>query len=244
MPTSEVKLCEMKTSKGSVMVPYEVHRRKGLRYLRVMVDDSDRVKLKVPYRVSEERALVFLREQGDWIVEVLNRTPQKVALHEFLLKQKTLSVSGCDIPCSIRFCEERLGFRFVANEVELSVERKLEMEGPLKRVLQALAREVIPPRVAELAARHGLSVRRVTIRDQRTRWGACTDRKTLSLNWRLVLLPAELQDHIILHELAHLTHLDHSNAFWELLRAYDPACTRNDRLLTQVSRALMRMGRE
>ncbi len=243
MSTSEVKLCEMKTSKGSVMVPYEVHRRKGLRYLKVMVDDSDRVKLKVPYRVSEERALVFLREQGEWVVEVLARTPRKVELHEYLLKQKTLSISGRDVPCSIKLRQEALSFRCSENEIDILMDPKMEMERQLKLILLALAREVIPPRVAELAARHALSVRRVTIRNQRTRWGACTDRKTLSLNWRLVLLPAELQDHIILHELAHLTHLDHSDSFWKLLRVYDPACTRNDRMLTQVSRALMRMGR-
>lgn len=245
MPTSDVKLCELRTSNGSFMVPYEVHRRKGMRHLRVLVDDSNRVQLKVPYRISEAAALKFLRSQGEWVVKTLERTPRRITLHEHLVKQKTVSARGRDIPLEMGFRARELSFLLhdEPERVEIALDPQLEIERQLRLVLQAFAREVVPERVKALAKEHDLRVKRVTIRDQRTRWGACTDRSTLSLNWRLVLLTAALQDHVILHELAHLKHLDHSKKFWNLLRELDPACDRHDRALTKVSRALMQMGR-
>lgn len=245
MPANDVRLCELRTSEGTVWVPYEVHRRKGMRHLRVLVDDSNRVQLKVPHRISEENALRFLRSQSDWVVKTLAKTPRRLTLHEFLVKQKTVSARGRDLPLEMGFRAGEVSFRIrdEPEAVEIALDPGLEMDRQLQMVLRAFAREVVPQRVGTLAAENGLVVKRVTIRNQRTRWGACTDRGTLSLNWRLVLLSATLQDHVILHELAHLKHLNHSDNYWRFLRDLDPDCDRHDRALTKVSRALMQMGR-
>lgn len=80
--------------------------------------------------------------------------------------------------------------------------------------LRALARLELPPRTRELASLHQLTVKAVHVRNQRSRWGSCSARKTISLNWRLIQLPPEISDYIILHELAHLTYLNHSERFW------------------------------
>jgi hypothetical protein len=81
------------------------------------------------------------------------------------------------------------------------------------RLRQLAARE-LPPRVLELAARHGLTVRRVTVRSQKSRWGSCSRRGTISLNWRLIQTPAFVSDYICLHELMHLQQMNHSLRFW------------------------------
>jgi predicted metal-dependent hydrolase len=80
--------------------------------------------------------------------------------------------------------------------------------------LRVLARLELPPRTRELASLHQLTVKAVHVRNQRSRWGSCSGRKTISLNWRLIQLPPEISDYIILHELAHLTFLNHSERFW------------------------------
>ena len=72
----------------------------------------------------------------------------------------------------------------------------------------------MPPRVLELAALHQLRVQRVTVRNQRSRWGSCSRRGTISLNWRLVQAPEFVRDYIVLHELAHLREMNHSSRFW------------------------------
>ncbi len=84
---------------------------------------------------------------------------------------------------------------------------------PVAEVRAAAAAE-LPPRCLALAAQTGHTVTRVSIRNQRSRWGSCSSRGTIALNWRLVLMPAFVSDYIILHELMHLRHPNHSRAFW------------------------------
>jgi len=85
-----------------------------------------------------------------------------------------------------------------------------EAEAQLRR--QA-ARE-LPSRLRELARLHGYTVLAVSVRNQRTRWGSCSPAGRISLNWRLIQVPPEVRDYVLLHELAHLRHPDHSARFW------------------------------
>jgi predicted metal-dependent hydrolase len=85
------------------------------------------------------------------------------------------------------------------------------------RALQEQARNDLPKRLLELAARHGLEVTRVTVRNQRSRWGSCGRDGHICLNWRLVLMPAFVRDYVLIHELMHLRRMDHSPAYWRLV---------------------------
>ena len=69
----------------------------------------------------------------------------------------------------------------------------------------------------ELAARYGLVVTRVSVRNQRSRWGSCGRDGHICLNWRLVLMPPSVRDYVLVHELMHLRRMDHSPAYWRLV---------------------------
>ena len=73
------------------------------------------------------------------------------------------------------------------------------------------------PRLLELAIRHGLAVSRVSVRNQRSRWGSCGRDGHICLNWQLVLMPASIRDYVLIHELMHLRRMDHSPAYWRLV---------------------------
>ena len=83
--------------------------------------------------------------------------------------------------------------------------------------LRADAKRVLPQRVEELALQHGLRYGRVTIRAARSKWGSCTSKGNLSLSLYIMTLPPHLQDYIILHELAHTVHHNHSPRFHALV---------------------------
>lgn len=79
------------------------------------------------------------------------------------------------------------------------------------------AERELPARLLALARHHEIDVRRVTIRDQRSRWGACSSRGTITLNWRLILVPDFVCEYVLLHELMHRRELNHSRRFWRLV---------------------------
>jgi len=86
-----------------------------------------------------------------------------------------------------------------------------------QRALRDRARCELPLRLRALAARHGLAVSRVSIRNQRSRWGSCGRDGHICLNWRLVLMPPDVSEYILIHELMHLRRMDHSPAYWRLV---------------------------
>jgi predicted metal-dependent hydrolase len=91
-------------------------------------------------------------------------------------------------------------------------------EGPVEeRAFRARAKRELPRRLMELAAQHGLTVTRVSVRNQRWRWGSCARSGHICLNWRLVQMPDTVRDYVMLHELMHLKRMDHSPKFWKLV---------------------------
>jgi predicted metal-dependent hydrolase len=106
------------------------------------------------------------------------------------------------------------------------------MPKEIERELRNRAKRELPGRLLELAARHALTVTRVSVRNQRWRWGSCSRSGHICLNWRLVQMPDSVRDYVMIHELIHLRRMDHSPKFWKLVEAACPTF--------QTSRAYLR----
>ena len=107
-----------------------------------------------------------------------------------------------------------------------------------RRALRERARTELSARLYEIAAEHTMAVSGVSIRNQRTRWGSCGRDGHISLNWRLILMPASVRDYVLIHELMHLRRLDHSPAFWKLVAQACPAYREARQWLRQNGPAL------
>ena len=92
----------------------------------------------------------------------------------------------------------------------------------LEKRYRDAAKEYIPKRVEYYHALTGGDYQKITIRDQKTRWGSCSSNGTLSFNYRLMLAPPRVLDYVVVHELCHLTHMNHSTAFWEMVASILP----------------------
>ena len=127
----------------------------------------------------------------------------------------------------------------LARVAQQRAEPREEMPANLERELRARATRELPPRLLELAARHGLSVVRVSVRNQQWRWGSCSPNGHICLNWRLVRMPDWIRDYIMIHELMHLKRMDHSPKFWKLVALACPDYLAARRFLRQqLSREL------
>lgn len=106
--------------------------------------------------------------------------------------------------------------------------------------LLAAAKEDLPRRVERLALQVGVSVNRVTIRCQRTRWGSCSAKGNISLNCLLMLCPEVVRDYVVVHELCHRREMNHSPRFWAEVERVMPEYRRHRRWLKEEGCAIMR----
>ena len=108
---------------------------------------------------------------------------------------------------------------WIADQQERAARARAARKPPLStgalKAGRLRAKRELPPRLLELAGRFGLTVQKVSIRNQRWRWGSCSRDGHICLNWRLVDMPDAIRDYVLIHELMHLKRMDHSPAFWK-----------------------------
>lgn len=180
------------------------------------------VLVTVPHGVSRLKALEFTARSRDWIEERLRKRggliqlepghslPFRGIAHDILHVQSRRGVVTVD-PVNCRI--------LVPGE-EAHVKRRL------LDFLKDAARADLTRASERYAQMMGVSFRRITIRDQRSRWGSCSATGELSYSWRLILAPDYVLDYVAAHEVAHLKHLDHSPRFWRLVLSHCHAAGR------------------
>jgi predicted metal-dependent hydrolase len=113
----------------------------------------------------------------------------------------------------------------------------------IRAAFQALWREQavgeLPGRCCALGEPHGLRPSRVQVRNQQSRWGSCSTGGNIALNWRLVQMPREVADYVMMHELVHLEHPNHSTRFWRRVAAVCPGWRSAERWLRTSGRDLL-----
>jgi len=110
--------------------------------------------------------------------------------------------------------------KWIKKQLALMEQVEREFDGKAKEINRSKARQKLIKRLEELASKNGFPYNRISIRNQKTRWGSCSSKNNISLNIKLVLLPEELMDYVILHELVHTQIKNHSKDFWDELDKY------------------------
>lgn len=108
----------------------------------------------------------------------------------------------------------------------------------LERFFKEYARFYLQKRLDELSKQFCLPYNRLTIRAQKTRWGSCSNQKNINLNYRLIFIAKEQMDYIMLHELSHTIHMNHSKLFWATLETLMPGARKTDKQVNQAVKSL------
>jgi len=201
------------------MAPRLVRHPRARQYvLRVLPDGTPRV--TIPRWGSKREALAFLEAQRDWVAR--QRTKQaeraRIAPGREWVDGHTLLLGGRAV--TLRRGSARRAGVVAGDEVLVVTPRPGDAENlrPMAAAwLLARAKHELPPRLLDLAARFDLAVTRVSVRNQRARWGSCATGGRISLNWRLVQTPDAVRDYVLIHELMHLRQPNHSARFWALV---------------------------
>ncbi|NCC22009.1 MAG: M48 family peptidase [Alphaproteobacteria bacterium] len=189
---------------------------KRARRVALRLDSKERVvNLVVPHRMSLRKAYDFARSHKEWIDKRLGALPQPAPfVHGTIVPIEGRPSSICIFyDPGLRTTSIRL------TEQSLSVSTYLEDPScRIERYLKGLARERLSPLATSKAARIGQKIGRISVRDTKSRWGSCSADGDLSFSWRLILAPPAAMDYVVAHEVAHLVHMNHSKAFWNLCR--------------------------
>jgi predicted metal-dependent hydrolase len=194
-----------------VRLAFVRHRRARRYVLRLRPDGTARV--TVPRGGSLAEARRFAARNAAWLEGQLLRQAQQPARPQSWQAGSEILFRGERVRLEPGASGQG-GLIHLGTETIPIADAAADLRAPVEQHLRRLAARELPPRVLELAAPHQLPVRRISIRNQRSRWGSCSRRGTISLNWRLVQTPPSVRDYLVLHELAHLRQMNHSRRFW------------------------------
>lgn len=208
-----------------------VRVRRARKYvLRIRPDGTLRV--TIPRGGSRAGAVRFVEGHLQWIVEERARLETEHAPRRWT-HGSTILLRGERVTIAIAADVASYGDRTV--RVPQGAE---DLRPLIEADLRALARDTLISRLQELAAQHSLTVGRVTIRNQRSRWGSCSRGGRIALNFRLVQMPPHICDYILVHELMHIPQQNHGPRFWRLVEAAYPDFRAAERWLKTQGRSL------
>lgn len=190
-------------------------KRKGTRSLRLSVSAAGKVRVGLPTWVPYAAAVEFAKRRADWINSHLEQNPPH------------LLTDGGRVGKSyrIKYIQDsdakRTSTRLTDGQIRVTSSSAIDgssvqaaIRHAAERALKKEAEKLLPARLAELAKKHGYAYKSVRIKKLTSRWGSCSGDKVITLNYFLMQLPWRLIDYVLVHELIHTKHLNHSPSFW------------------------------
>lgn len=212
-------------------LPIECVRNPRARRYALRLSPTGVARVTVPRGGSLAEAHRFVARSRTWLERALQRQASRPAICRAWMVGTTILFRGEAVPIEA-VSGDNPAIRFGA-EVFPAPDVNRDLRPSIERYLRRLASYELPPRVLELAAKHQVAVSRVSVRNQKSRWGSCSRRGTISLNWRLIQTPPQVRDYIILHELMHRREMNHSARFWREVETVCPDFNLAERWLKQ-----------
>lgn len=216
---------------------FSVRRSTRAKRLTIKVYPGGRVEVVVPGRVRPAEVQAFVRENADWIRDARRALASDPPDAPGLPETVRLTAIGREVDIHYRNVPGRVAVTWRHEDSRLVLTGRVTNEAlcvtALKRWLAEVARREFEPSLGSLARAMHTPYSRVQVRAQRTCWGSRSSTGTISLNLCLLFLDPDVVRYLMIHELCHGRHMNHSKRFWKLVGSYEPDWRRLDRELTE-----------
>jgi len=206
----------------SKVIPYIVKRslRSKLLWLRITREKGLIVTLPRYYKI--ELLDSYLKSKSNWILrtikKIYNQQPENLDKFSDQVSYLGISLNIVKKTNDRKVAEIKLEESRLVVDLDPCYQKGHAVE--IENWLKEQAVRYINLKVLSLSAKMGLSYNKISIRNQKSRWGSCSHGKNLSFNWRLIMAPEPVIEYVIIHELSHLQEMNHSQAFWNLVENY------------------------
>jgi predicted metal-dependent hydrolase len=195
-----------------------VYKRRGSRNIRLSVNSDGKIRVTVPAWLPYKAGLTFATQKQAWLTQ---QKPQGLKNGQRLGKHHSLQfiVQEDGQPRTQLKSTEAIVYHQATTPAD---QLQALAQKVSQRALRQEAEQLLPQRLAQLAAQHHFSYQSVSCRHLKSRWGSCDSKQRITLNYYLMQLPWNLIDYVIIHELAHTQELHHGDSFWALVASCLP----------------------
>jgi predicted metal-dependent hydrolase len=211
------------------------------RYARLRIMPFGGLEVVIPYRFPRHEVAGLVAQHADWARAQLAR---QAALRDAIQLPSALSLAFDDSLTPIHYAgaaPPAQGELFAPSDgavIEIQAQDQRAIIAALRQWIRKRAHRLLPPLLAQVSRQTGLSYQGISIRSQKTRWGSCSSRGNISLNDQLLFLPPDAVEYLMIHELCHTRHLNHSAAYWALVQTHCADYRRHEKRLSD-SRSLV-----
>lgn len=208
----------------------EVKRRAFQKRLGVSVYPNGRIRVSSNKSLSQKEILKFLMSQKDWLDRSMAQAEEyrKAYPLKSFCSGESYPYLGSDYKLRIeqgghkklRFEQDHIVFTSPVAEEKFSDDLRLRYFKAFKKAYRSVAEQIMGQRIQFYSQQMGLYPTAVQFRGQKTIWGSCSPENKISLNFKLIVAPIQVVDYVLIHELAHIQHKNHSRAFWSLVEKY------------------------
>ncbi|MDR3539865.1 MAG: SprT family zinc-dependent metalloprotease [Desulfosporosinus sp.] len=213
--------------RGSAVIPYSIRRSFKTKHVNITVG-IDGVQVVAPISLDDSEIILLVEKKRDWIFNKFESYCQRSAQirpERKLVSGEKLMFMGEDYPLKVIEVEDRYtSVNLTEGQFLVSINRDVPQEKRRATVQKKLeqwyiskAKEFINERIAVFTPKIGVTVKTVRFKNQKTRWGSCSQKGNLNFNWKLVMAPTFIIDYVIVHELCHFIQMNHSQEFWRLV---------------------------
>ncbi len=230
-----ILLGERKTTVNGKPVCYWLKRSLRAKTVRLQVLPGSGLTVTIPRYYDPGDVPKTIQKYASWI---LNKLATCAVRHDHRLEPvpgDNIPYLGRAVPLLVNQGPDKLySFRLDPHGLVISLgSGSVKLSVLLEHWYRREASRIIKRKLDELSARLGLRYNRLFLRGQRTRWASCSAKGNLSFNWKLILTPEPVIEYVVIHELAHLQHLNHSERFWDLVARHCPGWRDHKKWLRQ-----------
>jgi len=222
-------------------IPYQLKVSSKARQVYLRVEPGRGLQVTIPKRYAKRSIPALVESQRKWVTDALIDLDEKILPMYRHWPPNQLYLHACDTTVQILYRKnvDPTGATFEWRNsdqllIDVDCDNKPLLATCIAGALKPKARSLLGPWLKSCSEQTGLTYKRMAVRGQKTVWGSCSTSGTLSLNYKLLFLRPDLVDYVLLHELAHTRHMDHSAAFWRFLDEIKPNAREFDRELTEA----------